>query len=1028
MITKKFQFCDLDESLLPPPVPPRRKRCKTTPKRSILSNMHATKPERKHRPAPPLPPPTAPQRSRTARKTPSPYSEEDSSLTSSFVNKNEYFRIDKYDEIDVSKEPQKILPVIESETLESEELYLSQLKPSFCKSPESNQYPPLYFTFQDYQTVMEESLTHKIKENERTLQKEPKNQEISKQKESFEEILETQRDGVIEKVSSDLNKDISQTTFSPFMETVTFSNAREEIYFRVTTTDRPFEKCLGDWNESYDYDVTEFNEETNNDSYVFEDYLDRSNKLNTRPGLLFSEDFFSIPQDDNSASTERSTTRVRFVIESPSTSTPDLDLEGDCTSYEEFVEKQFENYEKSSVQLVELTDEESLNLDKTVKNTIEIESKINVDEIGNSNAESIPLRTYTLTAKKTSDSYSEWEEDIDIFSMNACITNEARINSLHDKKIQTTDLEKTTSENIFSENGNIEMNLCQQEKNCDDKLEEKLDLVEKIFNDSSQSYLSNKDIGKWKNHSEDEKDDTFDDADSDIDKYIKGNPEATMNRIFDIPVIIEPSKTCDDTFEDEREKEIVILKQDSETRKVDKNIIISDSEAFSEKVAEIKKIPREEKLVPTNMTRNSFLETMLTSTNSSQDVGCTTSVNCAVVATHPKQDSNILLRQKESSKPLGIIVATKPEVASSSSSKIKLMEFGSRPKVQGRINGSPSYNASVSEVKSDMLNELLTNFSAIKLKPINTSIRESFRLSDFKDEKVGEEKDLTKFTEVKTDETRGIKYTNESVENIIDEDSDINLNSHLRSVGEKNINITPVDKDMCAIVKEAPYFERKDNDNKVMTPVVVSKDQFREAITITPGSVRSFVKYYEIHSEISSISKISDNAFKKQKNELARENEKKKANKFLHSGERNKKASKNSAIFKTGISKKPEERVIVESDEISHSQMLSNNLQSHPQKQSCLKSSIPSPKPDRKKSVQFHSGCTVINANKKEEKGEEEGTFSSFIGGIRTRLKKKAPAKPEAKKYEQPKESKLEQRFTESTAIICIQVNFTSLL
>lgn len=68
--------------------------------------------------------------------------------------------------------------------------------------------------------------------------------------------------------------------------------------------------------------------------------------------------------------------------------------------------------------------------------------------------------------------------------------------------------------------------------------------------------------------------------------------------------------------------------------------------------------------------------------------------------------------------------------------------------------------------------------------------------------------------------------------------------------------------DKCAIASETTSVTPCNNDNnRAVTPVAVSKDQSsRDIVTITPGKVRSFIKYYEIRGDVTTEghSKIND--------------------------------------------------------------------------------------------------------------------------------------------------------------------------
>lgn len=863
MLIKKIEFCDTDESSQPPPVPPRRKRSSTAKERP-------TKLERKHRAPPPLPPPAAPQRIKVTRKTPSPCANEDcSSAVSSTFNSLEYHEGWKCNLTKSEEYLQEESPKSSRKSKKMPKKPERSRSPSpFDKPPEPNKYPPLYFTFQDFQTVMEGSLKH--------------------EQQKFAEN--------------------SEPDTVPFTDNIEFDNDREEIYFRVTTTDRPFKNILNQWSKSYDGDVEDFEKEPQGD-HIFDDYMDRSNKANKH--LLINQEYFSMSQDELSLSSERST-KVRFVIQSPSTSTPDTDL--DYTSYKEFVDKQLQQH--GSVQLTELNEEEILDA-----STRACENK-SISEINISNREeteedeNASAGSNALAENQASNVCVDWKEDTKVISVAKRIGDILNCDE---------EAERNMKENVPLVDEEVDV---YRDDTIDIEGSQEMNERRKLFIDSSLYNLSNEDED-WSAYLDREK--------------------------------IKSSKSSSE--------KLTVATENQEKEECSIENLATTVNVIPREVPKIELSTFDEKSVPESVRRNSFLEHMLNDDHPHANPEISEDVNCEVIAAHPKHDAHE--EEEMNARPSYEQV---PEAVAKGSPVIKSTETNVRPSC--RINVSPG-GKSAGEVKSDVLNELLTNFGAIKLRPVNEAVQETAKPT----------KETTSLA--KTDETHEIKNN-----------SEIKVTAMIEKPSATN---STVEEDTSAIVKQAPQSaERFDTDNKVKTPLAVNKDQIREAIAIIPGSVKNYIKYYEIQGEIGSINKLKDSMYKKDK--------KAKAAKKVSN---NKKSTKSFAVQK-----------LVDDEAVSSRPSSPKPLAS--KQQSCMKSL--SPKPERKKSVQFDSEFTVINPPKQNEDKpkdeEDEGTFSSSIGEIRTKIKGKAPVKPDViEKDKQPEGLNLkDERCNEAAAVICIQV------
>lgn len=193
---------------------------------------------------------------------------------------------------------------------------------------ETNKYPPLFFTLHDFQNVMSNTLQREDDFND-----EPSANFDS----SFRNSL--------------------RNSFHEFFEK-SLDDEEDELRFRVTTTNLPFEKCLDTWTATFtDRLIENFDVPSR---FIFEDYVDRSNKVNVRrsAGPMCYDSFEEEP-------TVPRLTKVRFVIESPSSSTSDHELNNDgettCDSLQNIdplTDEQEVNWNRgSSVKLTEITDD-----------------------------------------------------------------------------------------------------------------------------------------------------------------------------------------------------------------------------------------------------------------------------------------------------------------------------------------------------------------------------------------------------------------------------------------------------------------------------------------------------------------------------------------------------------------------------------------------------------------------------------------------------------------------------------------------
>ncbi|EFN88989.1 uncharacterized protein LOC105187979 [Harpegnathos saltator] len=147
------------------------------------------------------------------------------------------------------------------------------------KSP--NKYPSLFFTKHDFQNVMSAMWTSENTSNASLSSAEPWREPSSREKGPL-------------------------TTCMPDNGN---NNDHDDVCFRVTTTNLPFEKCLERRKSPFDDEFV-----LKLEDYRFEDNIDGNTRMND--GGSFGHDIFDINENSDC----RVGTKVRFVIESPSSS------------------------------------------------------------------------------------------------------------------------------------------------------------------------------------------------------------------------------------------------------------------------------------------------------------------------------------------------------------------------------------------------------------------------------------------------------------------------------------------------------------------------------------------------------------------------------------------------------------------------------------------------------------------------------------------------------------------------------------
>ena len=868
--------------------------------------------------------------------------------------------------------------------IENQNVYTSSPKPR-----EPNRYPPLFFTFQDFQTVMEESIS-------------------------------------------------KRDCHTSLEETFSSNNLIDEskVCFRVTTTNIPFEKCLETWQNTFDN--PEF-KDCDENLFIFEDYIDRSKLTNSRP------DLFRIESLENSLEDIMpNRTKVRFVIESPSTSSPDENAEitEDSLKNIESLNKDLEELQKiqSICEEIQNSQEESKNNKVPFDSLLCDEDDYDLVEV-QSEADLLCIKHVEDKSKDVSIELSKTNE-ITYSSEESFTEEKSQILPANPSKLKRY---KTcmSSDHDIPESENFEQEYFKRQKEILSNVSRLQSLNSKIQKSGSGSYEDAFDSEELILTASDKSERAEDAKTNLVHLEASDNQNNTVNTQIEIKVnqemsfkkkqIFIDSTLCDfindddnkikwneSSDEEEAERfakhEISNLNFSSEAETIPINgnefkinlesksgDIMINSKSFE---TEIEEHNPQVSSVPVSVRRNSFLDKMLNEENA-----------CAVIATHPKLcDSKLekemlptCLELKSSEQEfLALQIGSNRKVPKISSgveetrNKDQKVKISEKKKEKNLKKDKISETKSVGEVKCDVLNELLCNFSAIKLKSVARSNVD-------RDPSANHVKlPVQSACKQKTDELRVKKYGSASARITDPNEALVSVEDRLDSV------------DKCAIARRSSKTCNNSIDNNAKTPVALSNDQSHNAFSITPGSVRNFIKHYEIHQETNNQScnensnKNEDNTFKHMENDCKnrdnncndRDCQGKDIDKTAKTSsmknqqetlELKQEANKNFLLDLTNsedaydlMGRCMSENIASLKEEYESScQSLSPN-ENRCRRQSCIKSNDSSPTSERKKSVQFDSACTVIQLQK-----QDEGSMSSLINGIRSRIKGKAPNKTE---------------------------------
>ncbi|XP_076766674.1 uncharacterized protein LOC143433273 [Xylocopa sonorina] len=324
------------ESTSVPPVPPRRKKRKVnqvaiakSPEKTSSTRLRKS---HRRRLAPPPPPP------RTVREIESQVTIDRSKEATSSAETNETrnsFNLNETPRAETRQyENTDSITIQEVNSDHNENNYKNS--PSRTANPqqarpfvfeplvrkETNKYPPLLFTLHDFQNVLPS-----------TLQRE----DDSCGQSSLELANSLPSDSFLDSFESSLN------------------DYQDELCFRVTTTNLPFERCLDRWSDAFSDRLIERRDEPSD--FIFDNYIDRSNRVNIRRSS--APMCYDSPEEESPVPR---LTKVRFVIDSPASSTPDHQSdEDDASRNVQFLENEEVGWScVSSEELTEVTDESQL--------------------------------------------------------------------------------------------------------------------------------------------------------------------------------------------------------------------------------------------------------------------------------------------------------------------------------------------------------------------------------------------------------------------------------------------------------------------------------------------------------------------------------------------------------------------------------------------------------------------------------------------------------------------------------------------
>ncbi|KYN05665.1 FERM and PDZ domain-containing protein 2 [Cyphomyrmex costatus] len=619
--------------------------------------------------------------------------------------------------------------------------------------PKIDKYPPLFFTLHDFENVVSDTWNR----NESVG---PRNSQNLHEKESTKaHILD---DG-------------------------------DDVCFRVTTTSLPFEKCLGKWRDPFDDDFSR-----KFDDYRFEDSTNENDKgANDKRSFDYNNVF-----DNNDESKYHVGTKVRFMIESPGSSRSKRDsnvkISVPCNSLRshESILNNEQTGERSTVSSVKLTEirEEFADVKDCCDNARDKSYTSSVDKRNSATGEDDPfimqVNEVDVKLKEIPQMYCNdrnndvncekiREKDSDLIPRNVQASDEilkTKKKNIITGKIITSDVKQVDQSNTSS-------GIVENVRFIDNSLETacRIEKETKITH-REEEMLSKKSSDDIK------------------EKCVAKNEKFLSNESF--------QNECNDNGGSNRNisTDNLINKSDKieQTRLLQKNKKKNNSSEDSKNNHDIFA-----KNVPVKVKQNSFLETMLS--NDSTNI----SMNCAIISVTSNIDKELstnktsnkirkldvdFMTESERSRDLSNTteINTKKQTILNNSKEIK-----EKIVKTSNIKSTQSENKSASDVKNDVLNELLCNFNNIKLKIVSpenkkfaTKIGEKIPCPIAIDRKISKEKEnASKSLEKSRNEVCSVllntKITNvdndiKIVEKIIKEENSMKINIRKKPQNLKN--------------------------------------------------------------------------------------------------------------------------------------------------------------------------------------------------------------------------------------------------
>lgn len=584
-------------------------------------------------------------------------------------------------------------------------------KPPFLSSSSKRrafeEYPPLFFTLHDFEDVM----------------------------------------------SSMRNKDdfvnVPSTNLDDFREESSITHIPDDVCFRVTTTNLPFEKCLDRWRDSFGDE--NFGQKF--DNYRFEDSVNKNNQK--------TSDYIS---DNNDYSECRAGTKVRFVITSPFNS-PKHDFNRkssvSCDSWQNckfiFANDEQANVQStvSSVKLTEIQDEsmdvkdcadisqnKSRALSASEKETFIttddnafMPSSVNKAEAilktvpqvhcnnksNNINCEKIGKDESNWTLRNEHENLESGKENRQTLVIEeTAISEEYAVKQTYQSEKLDVTLKITENTCRFSSE-NSETACKSEQANTEEIIQERTPREEEIFFKTVTDNIKEKCTAKNEtifinelsyNSLNDHADDNVN-QDTFYDTFYDRSKERTFfDDLTNKSARIEETRRLSIEEAEETNKSV-----DSENNR--ENVLLL-GEIF-------------EKNVPVKVRRNFFLETMLSNDTediplnfkviSTQSIVSLSSINEALNITKEASDKIELDTDITRESELGFNKATEVDRKDQ-----KVLKNSKKIKKVTRVPSADimqSESKSVGDVKNDVLNELLCNFSNIKLKTVSSENKKS---------------------------------------------------------------------------------------------------------------------------------------------------------------------------------------------------------------------------------------------------------------------------------------------------------------